>query len=81
MNHHAIPVLPVGILTGHHAIGPYGSNDMKQQLGFLMQLFVLAMLPMLILFQLSFGIQLIVMPVSLVIGIVLFSIGVQLRKP
>ena len=54
---------------------------MKQQIGFLMQLFVLTLLPMLILFQLNFGIQLIVMPVALVIGIVLFSIGARLREP
>ena len=54
---------------------------MKQQIGFLMQLFVLTLLPRLILFQLKFGIQLIVMPVSLVIGIVLFSIGARLREP
>jgi len=54
---------------------------MKQQLGFLMQLFVLAMLPVLIVFQLQFGFRLIVMPVSLVAGIVLFSIGARLREP
>ena len=53
---------------------------MKQQLGFLMQLFVLAMLPVLIVFQLLFTIRLIVMPVSLIIGIVLFSIGARLRE-
>lgn len=54
---------------------------MKQQIGFLMQLFVLTLLPMLILFQLNFGFRLIVMPISLVIGIVLFSIGARLREP
>ena len=54
---------------------------MKQQLGFLMQLFVLVMLPVLIVFQLQFGFRLIVMPVSLVAGIVLFSIGARLREP
>ncbi len=46
-----------------------------------MQLFVLATLPMLILLQLNFGMHLLVIPVSLVIGIVLFSIGARLREP
>lgn len=54
---------------------------MKQQIGFLMQLFVLTLLPMLILFQLNFGFRLIVMPISLVIGIVIFGIGARLREP
>ena len=69
------------MLTGRYPIEPHSSNDMKQQLGCLMQLFVLAILPMLILFQLEFGFRLIVMPVSLVIGIVIFSIGARLREP
>ncbi len=46
-----------------------------------MQLFVLAILPVLIVFQLQFGLRLIVMPLALVAGIVLFTIGARLREP
>ena len=53
---------------------------MKQTIGFFMQLFVLAVLPVLVYWQLNFGIRLIVMPVSLVIGVVVFTIGTKLRE-
>lgn len=53
---------------------------MRQTIGFFMQLFVLAVLPVLIYWQLSFGIKLIVMPVSLLIGITIFTIGTKLRE-
>jgi len=53
---------------------------MKQQVGTLIQLFVLGALPALIVYQLTFGIPLIVMPASLLVGVVLFSIGTRLRE-
>ncbi|HEV3301405.1 MAG TPA: hypothetical protein VG055_17265 [Planctomycetaceae bacterium] len=53
---------------------------MRQQIGFLLQLAVLTLLPMLILWQLNFGIPLIVMPAVVVVGIVLFYIGYRLRE-
>lgn len=53
---------------------------MKHQIGVALQLVVLSVLPCLILFQLQWGFELIVMPVSLVIGIVLFAIGAKLRE-
>lgn len=53
---------------------------MKNQIGFLMQMAVLSLLPVLILFQLYFGFPLIVMPACLVTGIVLFTIGTRLRE-
>jgi hypothetical protein len=48
--------------------------------GILLQLVALTILPMLILFQLNFGIELITMPVVTVLGIVIFVIGTQLRE-
>ncbi len=53
---------------------------MKQTIGFFIQLFVLAVLPVLVYWQLNFGIPLIVMPVSLLIGVTIFSIGTKLRE-
>jgi hypothetical protein len=53
---------------------------MRQQLGFLLQLAALTLLPMLILWQLDFGIPLVVMPILTVVGIVLFYIGYKLRE-
>ncbi len=44
-----------------------------------MQLFVLSVLPVLIAFQLYFGFPLIVMPMCLLTGIVLFFVGTRLR--
>jgi hypothetical protein len=53
---------------------------MRQQIGFLLQLAALTLLPMLILWQLDFGIPLIVMPALTVVGIILFYIGYRLRE-
>ena len=53
--------------------------DMKQQIGMLMQLLVLGALPALIYFQLMNGVKLLVMPISLIVGIVIFAIGTSLR--
>ena len=46
----------------------------------LLQLFTLSILPLIIVFQLFYGFKLIVMPISLVVGITLFSIGTMLRE-
>lgn len=53
---------------------------MKNQLGMLLQLFVLSVLPLIIVFQLFYGFRLIMMPVSLLIGGALFWIGTALRE-
>ncbi|MCA9047233.1 MAG: hypothetical protein KDA89_00795 [Planctomycetaceae bacterium] len=53
---------------------------MKHHLGILLQLLVLGMLPALIVFQLAFGMKIIVMPIALIIGMILFGIGVRLRQ-
>lgn len=53
---------------------------MRRHIGFLMQLAVLALLPMLILWQLNFGIPLIVMPALTIVGVVVFAIGHRLRE-
>lgn len=53
---------------------------MRQTLGMLIQIAVLACLPMIILYQLNFGFRLIVMPVCTMIGIVVFWIGTRLRE-
>ncbi len=53
---------------------------MKQQIGMLMQLTALTFLPMLILWQLNFGFQLIWMPALTVAGIVVFWVGTRLRE-
>jgi len=52
----------------------------KQRLGFLLQVFVLSALPGLVLYQLQFGIPLIVMPASLLVGVILFAAGTHLRE-
>ena len=52
----------------------------KHLLGMFLQLFTLGVLPLIIVFQLFYGFRLIVMPVSLLIGIALFSIGTALRE-
>ena len=53
---------------------------MRRQIGFLLQVAALVLLPMLILWQLDFGIPLVVMPIVLIVGIVLFAIGYKLRE-
>lgn len=52
----------------------------KHQLGMLLQLVVLSVLPALILYQLYFGLELIVMPICLLAGVVLFAAGTHLRE-
>ena len=52
---------------------------MAHQIGFLLQLIVLAALPTLIYFQLTVGFRLIAMPACLLAGIVLFAVGTRLR--
>jgi len=53
---------------------------MQQRLGFYLQVVVLVFLPMLILWQLNFGIPLIWMPTATLAGIVLFWFGYKLRE-
>lgn len=55
-------------------------KQVKHLLGMFLQLLTLGMLPLMILFQLFYGFRLIVMPISLLIGITLFSIGTALRE-
>ena len=54
---------------------------MRQQLGILLQLAVLMFLPLLIGFQLFWGMPLIVMPVLTLLGVAAFTTGHYLRKP
>ncbi len=56
------------------------SSFMRQTIGMLLQIAVLAFLPLIILYQLNFGFRLIVMPVCTTIGIALFWIGTRLRE-
>ena len=53
---------------------------MRRSIGFLIQLIVLSLLPMLVLWQLAYGFPLIWMPGLLLLGIVLFTIGHRLRE-
>ena len=53
---------------------------MRQQIGFLLQFAVLVFLPMLMLWQLNFGIPLLVMPVLTLVAIMVFMVGDKLRK-
>ena len=53
---------------------------MRQQIGFLLQFAVLVCLPMLIIWQLEFGMRLILMPALTLVGIVVFWIGSKLRE-
>ena len=52
----------------------------KQYLGMFLQLLTLGALPAIIVFQLFYGFPLIVMPIALLVGITLFSIGTALRE-
>ena len=52
---------------------------MKHTIGVILQLLVLAILPMVIVWQLNFGFQLIVMPIALLTAICVFSVGTMLR--
>ena len=53
---------------------------MRQQFGFLMQLVVLTLLPLLIVWQLNYGMPLIWMPVLTLAGIAVFTFGTRLRN-
>ena len=53
---------------------------MRLHVGFLLQFAVLVFLPVLIVWQLNFGFDLIYMPMSLLAGIVVFSVGTRLRE-
>ena len=55
-------------------------KQIKQYLGMFLQLVTLGVLPLIVVFQLFYGFQLIVMPISLLVGITLFSIGTALRE-
>jgi len=52
----------------------------KHQLGVFLQFVVLSALPALILVQLYYGFPLIVMPVCLLAGVILFAAGTHLRE-
>jgi hypothetical protein len=53
---------------------------MRHQAGILLQIIALTWLPLLIIYQLNFGFQLLVMPTGLMIGIAIFWIGTRLRE-
>ena len=53
---------------------------MRLHVGFLLQFAVLVFLPLLIVWQLNFGFDLIYMPIFLLAGIVVFSVGTRLRE-
>ena len=55
-------------------------KQVKHLLGMFLQLATLSVLPLIVVFQLFYGFRLIVMPISLLIGITLFSIGTALRE-
>ena len=55
-------------------------NSVRQTIGLLMQLAMLSFLPALILFQLEYGIPLIVMPACLLVAYIVFRIGTKLRE-
>lgn len=56
------------------------NDHMKQQIGTLLQFLVLVFLPALVVWQLTFGFPLIVMPALTLAGIVVFWIGYRLRE-
>lgn len=45
-----------------------------------MQISAMTFLPLVVLYQLNFGFQLIIMPICLTTGIVVFAIGTKLRE-
>ena len=53
---------------------------MKHHVGMLLQLAALGGLPAIIVFQLFYGFRLIVMPISLTVGILIFWLGTSLRE-
>ena len=52
----------------------------KHLLGMFLQLVTLGVLPCLVVFQLIYGFRLILMPASLLVGIIFFTIGTALRE-
>jgi len=56
-------------------------TPLRQQIGFVLQLMVLMFLPLVIGWQLFFGLPLIAMPASVVAAVGVFSVGQLLRKP
>jgi hypothetical protein len=54
--------------------------SMKHHFGVLLQVLVLAALPILCLWQLQFGFPLIWMPGLLVVGVLMFWLGTRLRE-
>ncbi|MEI7701558.1 MAG: hypothetical protein WCK86_17295 [Planctomycetia bacterium] len=53
---------------------------MRHILGLICQFITLTLLPSIVIFQLFFGFRLIVMPISLLCGVILFSLGTWLRE-
>ena len=53
---------------------------MRQRIGMLMQLACLVFLPMMIIWQIDFGIPLIAMPAGLTVAFILFRVGTRLRE-
>lgn len=53
---------------------------MRHHFGILLQVLALAWLPLLIVYQLFWGFQLLVMPTCTLIGIVVFWFGTRLRE-
>jgi hypothetical protein len=62
-------------------LNPRGSFPVRQRVGFVLQLGVLSVLPMVIVWQLFFGFPLLVMPVAVLVAVAVFSAGHALRKP
>lgn len=52
---------------------------LKYYIGLALQMVALTLLPSIIVFQLFFGFRLIVMPICLTIGIIVFAIGTKIR--
>jgi len=67
-------------LFGLSVSGQLELSFVKQTLGLFMQLAALSVLPAIVIFQLFYGFRLIVMPISLLCGICVFSIGTVLRE-
>lgn len=53
---------------------------MRHHIGIFLQVCAMTFLPLIVLYQLNFGFQLIIMPVCLTIGIIVFAIGTKLRE-
>ena len=55
-------------------------NTVRHYLGLALQFVALVFLPLLIIWQLNFGFPLIWMPLLLLVGFIVFSIGTRLRE-